>query len=212
MIARAAEGGMRDALSLLDQAISFADDSLQLDDVLAVTGAVSQQSLTEVVASIHQGDTVSVLQRLDQLLQDGKDPLRFIEDVIYYFRDMLLYKNAPQAEDMLERAKVDEEFKQLATETDIHWLYATIESLNASQQEMKWSAHPKIFLELALIKLVNQRITRVPENTGTSVVSTTEVEQLKAKVQTLEKTLQSLKDNGMQVTQSKEQTTPSSTS
>lgn len=204
MIARAAEGGMRDALSLLDQAISFASDTLQLEDVLAVTGAVSQRSLAEVVSSIHQGDTVSVLQRLDRLLQDGKDPLRFIEDVIYYFRDILLYKNAPQAEDLLERAKVDEEFERLVAEMDARWLYATIESLNGSQQEMKWSAHPKIFLELAFIKLVNQRITQAHEKVDASTVSSNEIEQLKGKVHTLEKALQNLQENGIQGVESKE--------
>ncbi|TWI52861.1 DNA polymerase III subunit gamma/tau [Halalkalibacter nanhaiisediminis] len=208
MIARAAEGGMRDALSLLDQAISFAGETLQLEDVLAVTGAVSQRSLTEIITAIHQGDTVLVLQRLDELLQDGKDPLRFIEDVIYYFRDMLLYKNAPQTEDLLERAKVDDEFKQLSEETDFHWLYATIESLNASQQEMKWSAHPRIFLELALIKLVNQRVAHVPENAGAASVSSDEVVQLKEKLSILERALQSLKEHGVQGATAQEQTQP----
>lgn len=208
MIARAAEGGMRDALSLLDQAISFAGETLQLGDVLAVTGAVSQRSLTEIITAVHQGDTVLVLQRLDQLLQDGKDPLRLIEDVIYYFRDMLLYKNAPQAEDLLERAKIDDEFKQLSEETDVHWLYATIESLNASQQEMKWSAHPRIFLELALIKLVNQRVAHVPESAGAASVSSDEVVQLKEKLSILERALQSLKENGVQGAVAQEQTQP----
>ncbi|GAE28589.1 DNA polymerase III subunits gamma and tau [Halalkalibacter wakoensis JCM 9140] len=186
MIARAAEGGMRDALSLLDQAISFADETLQLEDVLAVTGAVSQQALTDVVASIEVGDTLQALQLLEKLLQDGKDPVRFVEDLIYYFRDLLLYKNAPAAEDLLERAKVDEHFKQLSSKVEGAWLYSAIESLNASQQEMKWSAHPKIFLELALLKLVNQQVR---EN-GASTISSTEVEELKKRVVLLEKRLE----------------------
>ncbi|ARK28414.1 DNA polymerase III subunit gamma/tau [Halalkalibacter krulwichiae] len=207
MIARAAEGGMRDALSLLDQAISFADEKLLLEDVLAVTGAVSQRMLTDVVLSIKEGNTVAVLERLNELLQEGKDPLRFIEDLIYYFRDVLLYKNAPKAEDLLERAKVDEEFRLLTTELDSIWLYTTIESLNVSQQEMKWSAHPKIFLELALIKLVNQKVT-VQQSVDGSTASSTEVEQLREKIVLLERQMQkaqagaNLGANGSEQTQS----------
>jgi DNA polymerase-3 subunit gamma/tau len=189
MIARAAEGGMRDALSLLDQAISFADESLHLDDVLAVTGAVSQQALTNVVSSIEEGDTLAALSQLEQLLQDGKDPNRFVEDLIYYFRDLLLFKNAPKAGDLLERAKVDDYFKELSDKVDVHWLYQAIESLNASQQEMKWSAHPKIFLELALLKLVNQKKSEV---TTTSSISSSEVEELKSKIVLLEKRLENV--------------------
>ncbi|WP_332634849.1 DNA polymerase III subunit gamma/tau [Halalkalibacter flavus] len=189
MIARAAEGGMRDALSLLDQAISFADESLHLDDVLAVTGAVSQQALTNVVSSIEEGDTLAALSQLEQLLQDGKDPNRFVEDLIYYFRDLLLFKNAPKAGDLLERAKVDDYFKELSDKFDVHWLYQAIESLNASQQEMKWSAHPKIFLELALLKLVNQKKSEV---TTTSSISSSEVEELKSKIVLLEKRLENV--------------------
>ncbi|KHF37792.1 DNA polymerase III subunit gamma/tau [Halalkalibacter okhensis] len=204
MIARAAEGGMRDALSLLDQAISFADESLKLNDVLAVTGAVSQQALTNVVSSIEEGDTLAALSQLEQLLQDGKDPNRFVEDLIYYFRDLLLFKNAPKAEDLLERAKVDEHFKGLASRVDVHWLYAAIESLNESQQEMKWSAHPKIFLELALLKLVNQKESNV---VASSSPSSTEVEELKTKIASLEKKLENVQVGNI-VTQTEEGQAP----
>nr|WP_275980427.1 DNA polymerase III subunit gamma/tau [Halalkalibacter alkaliphilus] len=197
MIARAAEGGMRDALSLLDQAISFADESLHLDDVLAVTGAVSQQALTKVVSSIEEGDTLAALSQLEQLLQDGKDPNRFVEDLIYYFRDILLFKNAPNAGDLLERAKVDDHFTELSDKVDVHWLYQAIESLNASQQEMKWSAHPKIFLELALLKLVNQQRSEV---STPSMISSSEVEELKSKIVLLEKKLENVQ-SGQVVTQ-----------
>jgi DNA polymerase-3 subunit gamma/tau len=198
MIARVAEGGMRDALSLLDQAISFAEESLTLADVLAVTGAVSQRALTDIVSSIQSGNTVEALELLERLLQDGKDPIRFVEDLIYYFRDLLLYKNAPQADELLERAKVDDSFKNLSENIDSIWLYATIESLNASQQEMKWSAHPKIFLELALLKLMNQRVG-VSDHSSTPSASSSEVEQLKNTVFALEKKLADIQTGNVEI-------------
>ncbi|MBP3953670.1 DNA polymerase III subunit gamma/tau [Bacillus suaedae] len=206
LIARAAEGGMRDALSLLDQAISFAEEKLVIDDVLAITGAVSQEALREIVQSVHEGDTVTVMQQLDRMIGEGKEPLRLVEDLVYYFRDLLLFKHAPQAGDLLERAKVDEHFQTFSSELQTEWLYATIESLNASQQEMKWSAHPKIFLELALMKIVNQQISK---KQSIDVASSNEVVSLREKVEGLENIIQRLQKQGIQPAATEErQTSP----
>src|SRR5699024_5478989 len=103
-VALAAEGGMRDALSILDQAISYSDADVTLDDVLAVTGGVSQQILTEMIQTIHGQDPKHALTLLDELIKNGKDPGRFIFDLIYFLRDVLLYKSAPSLEGILERA------------------------------------------------------------------------------------------------------------
>ena len=72
VIARAADGGMRDALSVLDQAISFGDEKVTLDDALAVTGAVSQMFLIKLALAINNHDVVSGLQSLEELLFQGK--------------------------------------------------------------------------------------------------------------------------------------------
>lgn len=94
MIARAADGGMRDALSLLDQAISYSNEVVTVEDALTVTGVVSQNFLNTLSRAILDGDTVRGLQSLDELLLAGKDSNRFIEDFIFFYRDMLLYKTA----------------------------------------------------------------------------------------------------------------------
>ena len=93
---------MRDALSLLDQAISFGDEKVTLDDALTVTGAVSQIFLIKLALAINNHDVVSGLESLEELLFQGKDPTRFIEDFIMFYRDMLLYKTAPNLEESLE--------------------------------------------------------------------------------------------------------------
>lgn len=153
LIAKAAEGGMRDALSLLDQAISFSGEKVTVDDVLSITGAVSQQFLVETARSLLDRDVAKALHTVDELIKHGKEPTRFIEDLIFYFRDMLLYQTAPNLEGMMERAIVDEAFKKIAGETSADYIYKIISQLNESQQEMKWTNHPKIFLELALVKI-----------------------------------------------------------
>lgn len=156
LIAKAAEGGMRDALSLLDQAISFSSDKVTVDDVLSITGAVSQQFLAETAQALLNRDVALALHTVDKLIKNGKEPTRFIEDLIFYFRDMLLYQSAPNLEGMMERAIVDEAFKKIAGETPADSIYKIINQLNESQQEMKWTNHPKIFLELALVKICQQ--------------------------------------------------------
>lgn len=195
VIARAAEGGMRDALSILDQAISFSDDHVQLEDVLAITGSVSQGYLTTLVRSIHEKDISNALHSLDQLMTSGKDPMRFIEDLIYYYRDMLLYQTAPQLEEILERVQVDIEFQELATAISKEAIYDTIELLNKSQQEMKWTNHPRIFLEVAMVKLCQVE---------TEAKTFPQVDELIQKISLLESEVGQLREKGISVTRSEE--------
>jgi DNA polymerase III subunit gamma/tau len=199
IIARAAEGGMRDALSLLDQAISFSSEEVTVEDALTVTGSVSQTFLSRLAKAIHEKDVASSLRVLDELLAMGKDPARFIEDMIYYFRDMLLYQAAPSLEDTFERALIDPQFKELADLFSRDMIYQMIESFNRAQQDMKWTNHPRILLEVALVKLCNTQ--------QSSQVDNGEVQQLLSKIQGLEKQLQDLQRHGIAATPSTEKST-----
>ncbi|UZJ78978.1 DNA polymerase III subunit gamma/tau [Fictibacillus sp. KU28468] len=187
LLARAAEGGMRDALSLLDQAISYSEDEVRVEDVLAVTGAVSQGFLSQVAAAFKEQDVAKALHVAGRLMAEGKDPVRFITDLIYYYRDMLLYQTAPGLEEVLDRVKVDEDFKQLSQGTDRTWIYKVIELLNQSQQEMKWTNHPKIFLELSLIKICQ---AERQESAGAG-------QELLKKIEVLEQQVKELKEKGV---------------
>ena len=145
IVARAAEGGMRDALSLIDQAISYSDETVTTEDVLAVTGSVSQQYLGNLVECIRENDVSRALRIIDEMMGKGKDPACFMEDFIYYYRDMLLYQTSPQLEHMLERVMVDEQFRTLSEEMQPEVIYEIIHTLSKAQQEMKWTNHPRIF-------------------------------------------------------------------
>ena len=85
--------------SLLDQAISFSQGRVSLEDALTVTGSVSQAYLNQLAKAIMDKDVSSGLEALEELLYQGKDPTRFVEDFILYFRDMLLFKTAPNLEE-----------------------------------------------------------------------------------------------------------------
>ncbi|MEN2766753.1 DNA polymerase III subunit gamma/tau [Ornithinibacillus xuwenensis] len=190
-VALAAEGGMRDALSILDQAISYSEDSVQLEDVLAVTGGVSQQILTEIIAAMTQKEVQTALKMLDELIQHGKDPARFVYDIIYFLRDLLLYKSAPALEGVLERAIIDDAFKELAQNVTEQWIQHAIMQLNQCQQEMKWTNNPKVFIEIAIITITNQ----YPEAAGSAdIASSDAVMQLTTKLAQLEKEITTLKE------------------
>ena len=90
VIAKSAEGGMRDALSLLDQALSFSKGNLQEKDALLVTGSIANEALVSYVNALSENDEASALTALDNIFLEGKNMLRFTEDLLAYFRDMLL--------------------------------------------------------------------------------------------------------------------------
>ncbi|CQR45773.1 DNA polymerase III subunit tau [Paraliobacillus sp. PM-2] len=189
-VALAAEGGMRDALSILDQAISYSDEQVKLEDVLAVTGSVSQQKLIEMISALFENDAQHALQLVDEFIQSGKDPGRFVYDSIYFLRDVLLYQSAPQL-DVLDRAMVDEPFQQLSNTIHAKWIQKVISLLNDCQQEMKWTNSPKVFLEITVLKITEEKLQYSEGN----IVETESVKRLMQKVDQLEKELKDIKQN-----------------
>lgn len=184
-VALAAEGGMRDALSILDQAISYSEDQVELSDVLAVTGGVSQGVLTEIVEGMYNKNIKETLNLVDDLIQNGKDPGRFVYDLIYFLRDVLLYKSDPSLEEILERAAVDDAFKQLTANVTETWIQEAIMQLNQCQQEIKWTNNPKVFIEIAIITITN----RYQQEAELNPVNDETLTQLTAKLSQLEKKL-----------------------
>lgn len=87
---------------------------------------------------------------IERTASAGERPAKLIEDMIFYFRDMLLYQTAPDLEGVLEKVKVDEEFQNLSQQIPSQHLYEMIDILNKSHQEMKWTNHPRIFLKSRL--------------------------------------------------------------
>ncbi|MDS8902165.1 DNA polymerase III subunit gamma/tau, partial [Streptococcus pneumoniae] len=94
IIAQAAAGGMRDALSLLDQVVSFSGDEMTIEDALLVTGSISQDMFYGIAEALLKKDVGQALTLLEQLVRDGKDPVRLVEDFITFFRDLLLIQTA----------------------------------------------------------------------------------------------------------------------
>ncbi|MBS4179765.1 DNA polymerase III subunit gamma/tau [Lederbergia citrea] len=192
VIARAAGGGMRDALSLLDQAVSFSTDQVTVEDALTVTGSVSQNYLNRIGQAIYKKEIPDALAALDDMMLQGKDPARFAEDMILYYRDMLLYKTAPTLEESMERALLDDDFTTLAGEIEHEQIYEYIDILNKTQQEIKFSNHARIYLEVCLVKLCQTESKK-------TVADLDGVQDLFAKIAALEKEIELLKANKVPV-------------
>lgn len=154
VIAQSAAGGMRDALSLLDQVVSFSGDKVKFDDALLVTGSISQDVFYDLAVAIQSKEVSTILSLLEQLIADGKDPLRLSEDMITFFRDLLLLQTSEDLSELLELVSSEEKFMTLAHEFSPEALYTYIDILSKTQQEMRFSHHTKIYLETALLKMV----------------------------------------------------------
>lgn len=166
IIAQNAGGGMRDALSILDQIISFALDKVTVEDAMQVTGALTQDLLHDYLMAVKDQSTQAGLAILQDILEDGKDPGRFVEDVILFSRDILVYKQKPDDHNLLKRAQLTEDFEQLSGSIEENLLYAVIKIFNETQHELRLSNHAPVYLEVATVRLTQLQTAQTAESAG----------------------------------------------
>lgn len=187
VIANAAEGGMRDALSILDQVLSFSDNQLALKDALLVTGSVTKQLLKQYFLQVAQGDSAQALATMTEVLGQGKDGQRFIEDLISFIRDILLYQESPDLLTLAATGLAAADFEELSQAATAQVLYTMIDTLNEIQEEMRFTTHPDVYLEVLTVRLSQQR----PASSAAGAAPA-EIAQLQAQIAELQKQVQSL--------------------
>ena len=197
VIANAAEGGMRDALSILDQVLSFSDNQVKLDDALLVTGSVTKQLLKKYFLEVCQSQSASALETMKQILGEGKDGQRFIEDLISFIRDVLLYQESPDLIKVESTGLKDEDFTELSKAASSTTLYRMIDDLNNIQMEMRFTTHPDVYLEVLTVKLsqpeADQPVASVSKPTqANQEANQAEVNKLQAQIQALQQTVKEL--------------------
>ncbi|MGN7471395.1 DNA polymerase III subunit gamma/tau [Brevibacillus sp. SAFN-007a] len=189
LVAKMAEGGARDALSLLDQAISYSKDEVRASDIMQITGTVAQSYFSVLARSIAQNDVAQVMEQFDRVMVQGKDPEQFLHDFLYYYRDMLLLKTAPQLEEIIERTMIDDQFQEVAKLYSLPALYAAIETCNQALSQLKWSTYARVLVELTLVKLC-QPNAQVAAASGTApAVSSEELTAMATRLSALEQRL-----------------------
>ena len=147
IISRRAEGGMRDALSILDQALSLsADNNVSQSVAEEITGSIGLTALDSFVASVRNQDTTKALSNLETLFDNGKSMSRFATDLLEYFRDLLIVKAGGENS---HHSPLFEE--NLSLEQDR--LFQLIDLVTSALPEIKTGTHPKIYAEMLTIKL-----------------------------------------------------------
>ena len=187
IIARRAEGGMRDALSILDQALSLSPDNHVSQAVAEeITGSIGLTALDSFVANVRNQDTTQALSNLETLFDNGKSMSRFATDLLEYFRDLLIVKAGGENS---HHSPLFEE--NLSLEQDR--LFQLIDLVTSALPEIKTGTHPKIYAEMLTIKLSethSQMSQEIPGNLQE------ELDSLRREVEGLRKALKEGKVQG----------------
>jgi DNA polymerase-3 subunit gamma/tau len=152
-IARLSEGGMRDALSLLDQIVSYSGNHVTYENVVLMTGGIAADQFEQLAQAIRDKDIGDALQRIDGFMQEGKSAEKCIESLIYYFRDLLMIKMVPESQAVTDRILDVSRFVDISSSLTTQQLFEMIEVLNHYQVEMKYSSQPQTLLEVAILKI-----------------------------------------------------------
>lgn len=154
LIARAGEGSVRDALSIADMVISYANGNLTYDNVVKIIGAIEKDKLFEIVESVLKNDIGKVLYELDKILDEGKPPLVLSKDLISYFRDLLVILTIPEKANKMVIVPKDvfEKMQTQATKENYGIIVRAIEQLSTVEQELRYSVQPKVVLETTMVK------------------------------------------------------------
>jgi DNA polymerase-3 subunit gamma/tau len=153
-IARGAEGGLRDAESMLDQLVAFCDEKITESDVLNIFGFTSEQTVSDLTGRILRGETPEAIDLLHEQSEAGKDMMRLMADLIAYLRDLLVFKATPDA--LNEDVDPDVQ-KSLAAHAEListDRLLELIDQFAAAEGRMKWAPNKKLHFEVAIIKAI----------------------------------------------------------
>jgi len=153
-IARGAEGGLRDAESMLDQLVAFCGEKITQSDVLNVFGFTSEQTVGDLTGRILRGETPEAIDLLHEQCEAGKDMMRLMADLIAYLRDLLVFKAKPDA----LKEDVDPDIqKSLAAHAELittDRLLELIDQFAGAEGRMKWAPNKKLHFEVAIIKAI----------------------------------------------------------
>lgn len=149
-IAKLSEGAMRDAIGLLDQISSFADSKITVEDIYTIRGSVSNRVLIELIEKYIDNDASSILSIVDDIYLSGKDFYRLSEDILVFYRNMLISKVAPSYfEDKALQLKDD--IMRLSSKIEVKRIERMIKKLEELLRNIKSSDYPRILFETTIL-------------------------------------------------------------
>lgn len=161
VIARAADGSVRDAESTLDQLVSFSRQRISAEDVISLLGSIEQEAFFQITRLIIDKDTAGALCLIDKFVNEGKDPLLFVNGLLEHFRNLAVAKVQASAAALIDLPKhvLDEIFKQ-SRELDLMDILYFFNALTNVQDSMRRSGFARIQLEMAMIKLTKEELLK----------------------------------------------------
>ena len=161
-VARAADGSMRDALSLLDQCIAFyLGETLTYDHVLEVLGAVDTEVFSQMLRRILSQDVTGALLLLEELIGKGREPGQFVVDFTWYLRNLLLLQSTENIEDALDISTENQKLlREEASMVEMGQLMRYIRIFSELSSQIRYAVQKRILIEVALIKLCKPQMER----------------------------------------------------
>ena len=171
LIAQIANGGLRDAESLLDQ-LSLLPETISVAKVWDLVGAVPEQDLLKLLQAINGNDSLAVLQQCRSLLDRGREPLVVLQNLASFYLNLLIAKTAPQRPDMT--AVTETCWQQLCVEAgnwDTSLILRGQQHLQEAETQLKHTTQPRLWLEVTLLGLLPQASTAITKQAVTLVNS-----------------------------------------
>lgn len=160
-IARLSDGGMRDAINFLDQLVAYSNDNITIDDVYKVNGSVSYEELYTLLDNIKNNNKVKLIEFVDYLDESGKDVNKFVEEMLIFLKDVILYKNA----NILSSISTKNDYIKLVSDKyNDKDLYDLIENLNGIQNSIKISNHSSIIFMTSILKYSDLKFGNIEIN------------------------------------------------
>lgn len=192
LIARNSDGAMRDALSLLDQCLSFSGEEMTYDHILSILGVVNNDIIYEITDAIIGKDTDKALELIEHIVQNGKDINQFIKDLILHFRNLMVSKVSGNVENVIdETEEMIERLRKQATHIGTSGIINILKILSDAETQCKWSSQPRIILEVSIVRMLNEslgvetedlaeRIRRLEEKLENGIISRNTVSKKKS--------------------------------
>lgn len=154
LIARMSDGAMRDALSILDQAISMGGGKVEYEAVVSMLGLVTNENMIKLADSIIDKNVEESMKVIDDIVLSGKDIYNFIRDMITHLRNLLMVKVSKEPEEILDMSEENIELlKEQSKKIKSEEIMRNIRILQDAEEQSKWTKQSRIYLELAVIKM-----------------------------------------------------------
>ena len=157
-IAQKADGALRDAISLLDQTIGSSQGNITMEAARSASGSLDRETVEGFCRSLLASDGIAILEYIDKIFADGRDPSNFISEIMNMLRDIMIVQTVRNPGNMLAESPEElDRLKELASMTNISEVAYLIKELSLLDNNIKWAVQRKIVFEAGMLKLCDRR-------------------------------------------------------